>query len=100
MSDYVAVWADARMPATFAAGRVQVDATGIRLDGRGSAGMVARTISRFEIVSVSRERSAIRTGGRSWLRLDVRSGGSVLLTTMLGIGTLSELLDAIQALLT
>jgi hypothetical protein len=100
VSDHVAIWADAGIPATFAAGRVAVDASGIRLDGRGSDGIVARTVSRSDIVSVQRERSAIRRGGQAWLRLELRSGDSVLLTTVFGIGTFSELLDAIQSLLT
>lgn len=92
---YGAVWAEASRPHQLYAGRLSVTPEGIVLDGPSSS----RTIPPDELRAIHRGPGPGRVSGRGWLHLDFSRDSRLILTTVLGAATVSEIYDLVNGLL-
>ena len=95
MSEYAVVWRDNEEPHSLYAGGLMIEDNVVRL--RGSAGRhpVVCELPREEIASVQRARGQERLGGFPSLRLDLTTGRSLLLASVMGLGVLLDVLEAL-----
>jgi hypothetical protein len=98
MSGYAAVWADGETPRQFYAGLLAIADGLLHLEGRGTGGArFSRTIAIGEMQRIQRVRGAAPYSFlRSWAHLDLRSGESLTLATIAGVGALGELFDLLS----
>ncbi len=99
MDEYAAIWVNPERPDSLYAGRLAVAEGRLRLEGAGPGGAWTTELQASEIADVGRARGRLRIGNRPWVRLDLRTGGTLLIGTVLGAKVLPELLDAIASLL-
>ncbi len=99
MSEFAVVWRDTGEPHNLYAGGLMIEDNGLLL--RGSAGQlpVVRELAREEISSVQRVRGRERLGEFPSLRLDLTSGRSLLLASVMGVGVLFEVIEALTTAL-
>jgi hypothetical protein len=95
MSEYAVVWRETGEPHSIYAGGLSIETDRVVL--RGSAGRhpVVREVPRSEIGAVQRVAGQERLGGFPSLRLDLNTGRSLLLASVMGVGVLFELLDSL-----
>ncbi len=99
MGEYPAIWINADRPDSLYAGRLVVAEGRLQLDGAGPGGAWTTELRSSEIAGVRPARGRLRVGNRPWVRLDLRTGGTLLIGTVLGAKALPDLLDAIASLL-
>ena len=99
MGEYAIVWRDSGEPHRLYAGGLLIEDTGLLL--RGSAGRlpVVRELARTEISSVQRVRGQERLGDFPSLRLDLTTGRSLLLASVMGVGVLFDVIEALTTAL-
>ncbi len=99
MSEFAVVWRETGEPHSLYAGGLTVGDNGLLL--RGSAGRhpVVRELPREQISSVERLRGQDRLGGFPSVRLDLQTGRSLLLASVMGVGVLFEVIEALTAAL-
>ena len=99
MGEYAVVWRDTAEPNSTYAGSLSIEADRVLL--RGSAGRVPVVceLAREEISAVRRVRGkeGLGIGGFPSLRLDLSSGRSFLLSSVMGLGVLFDVLDALAS---
>lgn len=95
MDEYAVAWRDSAEPYTLYVGGLAIDPSGLRL--RGSAGYepVVRKLAPGAIEAVRPARRKEHLGGFPSLRLELGGGRTLLLASVMGIGALSELIDAL-----
>lgn len=97
MSSYAVLWkTDHGAPM---AGRLEFDPHGLWLHGGNNVQRVTVEIPFDELVSADRD-PCWRIGPCRAIRLTSRAAGSLLLATIVGAGTLSEILARVQEALT
>jgi hypothetical protein len=98
MSDYAAVWAEGETPHQFYAGLLAIADGLLQLEGRGTGGArFSRTIAIKEMKSIQRVRGAAPYSFlHSWAHLELRSGRSLQVATIAGVGALGELFDLLS----
>lgn len=95
MDEYAVAWRDSTEPHTLYVGGLAIDRNGVRL--RGSAGYqpVVRELAPVAIEAVRPARRKESLGGFPSLRLELGKGRTLLLASVMGVGALSELIDAL-----
>jgi hypothetical protein len=98
MSDYAAVWAEGETPHQFYAGLLAIADGLLQLEGRGTGGArFSRPIAIKEMESIHRVRGAAPYSFlHSWAHLELRSGQSLQVATIAGVGALGELFDLLS----
>ena len=96
MSSYAVVWKTENGAPM--AGRLEFDPHGLWLHGGNDQQRVRLEIPFDELVSVDRD-PLLRVGPCRAIKLTSRAAGSLLLATIVGAGTLAEILACLQAAL-
>ena len=98
MTDEHVIWLNPDRPTSLYAGRMRLAPSALHLRGAGPGGSWTADIRYSDIAQVGEATSDHSLGNRSWLRLDLRNGGTLLLGTVStaagGIEALSEAVDA------
>jgi hypothetical protein len=99
MSEYAVVWRETGEPDSIYAGGLSIENDRVVL--RGSAGRlpVVRELPRSEIGAVQRVNGQERLGGFPSLRLDLNTGRSLLIASLMGAGVLFDVIDALNTAL-
>jgi hypothetical protein len=98
MGEYAIVWRDSEQPFDLFAGGLSVNDHRIRLRGSAGRSPVAHEFGLEELETVSKSDLREQIAGFPSLRLEFRSGRSLLLTSVMGVGVLFELLETLAAL--
>jgi hypothetical protein len=93
------VWADTLQPGRVYAGRLSLGEDGLGLDGGRGSDLYQRQIGCEEITGFRRTTGVGGVGGRSSLRVELRSGEALLVSTVFGSTALSEISERLLALL-
>ena len=97
VSEYAVVWRDMAEPYSTYAGSLLIEEDRVLLRGNAGRVPVVCELPREEISAVRRVRGeqGLGIGGFPSLRLDLSSGRSVLLSSVMGLGVLFDVLDAL-----
>jgi hypothetical protein len=98
MGEYAVVWRDSEHPFDLFAGGLSVADQRIRLRGSAGRSPVAHEFGLDELESVSKSELREQIAGLPSLRLEFRTGRSLLLTSVMGVGVLFELLETLATL--
>ena len=99
MSAYAVVWRDTAEPNSTYAGSLSIEEDRVLLRGNAGRVPVVCELPREEISAVRRVRGkeGLGIGGFPSLRLDLSSGRSLLLSSVMGLGVLFDVLDALAS---
>ena len=99
MSEYAVVWRETAEPYSTYAGGLMIEEHRVLLRGRAGRRPIVRDLPRDEISSVQRVRGKDGLEGFPAVRLDLSSGRSFLLASVMGVGVLFEVIEALTTAL-
>jgi len=99
MKEHAVFWRDSAAPGMLYGGGVVVDGGRLRLRGTDGRFRVVETVPAADLAAVAPGGSSEPIGEYPSLRLDLRSGRSIVLAAVLGTAALVELVDNLLGLL-
>lgn len=93
MSEYAVFWKDSAEPFALYGGGLAIEDDRIRLRGRSGGPLVVQHVPRESVAGI--EPAPDELGGFPSLRLDLHTGRSLLLASVVGVGVLVEVLEAL-----
>jgi hypothetical protein len=99
VSEYAIVWKDTDHPHDIYAGGLTIDPDGVRLRGSAGRRAIRHRFRPADIDAVRRAHPEQRIAGFPSFRLDLRSGRTLLLASVTGVGVITEVVETLSAML-